>query len=219
MNGKITGALAAIFVVATAGTAAAQTRNQLWDRCQLFSSDGVIRPGTGPDLAIGACTQLIQSGQETNANLSAAFNNRGTAHNNKQEYDLAIADFNQAIALNVNDAQAYYNRGIAYDHKNQLDLAIDSYNGAIAHNPNYYQAYNNRGYKYELKHDLQRALADYSQAISHNANYERGILNRASLYVQMKQYDAGIGDYTRAISAMLHFRNHPTRCSIGSSCG
>jgi tetratricopeptide (TPR) repeat protein len=106
MNGKIASALAAIFFVATAGTAAAQTRDQLWDRCQLYTPDGKARPGTGPDLAIGACTQLIQSGRESNSNLSAAFNNRGTAHNNKQEYDLAIADFNQAIALNTNDAQA-----------------------------------------------------------------------------------------------------------------
>lgn len=42
------------------------------------------------------------------------YNNRGRAYNNLGEYDLAINDFAQAIALNPNYANAYINRGCAY---------------------------------------------------------------------------------------------------------
>jgi len=78
-----------------------------WDRCQ-----GV---GTGAVLSVEAriayCTHLIQSGQLTTADLSAAYNNRGNAYRTQGLTDQAIADHTQAIALNPNDAVPYRNRG------------------------------------------------------------------------------------------------------------
>jgi hypothetical protein len=51
----------------------------------LRDEHGKLRAGVSPDLAIGACTAIIQSGQETTKGLSAAFHNRGYAYYGKRE--------------------------------------------------------------------------------------------------------------------------------------
>ena len=45
-------------------------------------------------------------------NEAIAFYNRALAYENKEKYDLAIADFTEAIRLDPNDADFFLNRGI-----------------------------------------------------------------------------------------------------------
>ena len=45
--------------------------------------------------------------------------NRGIAHDERGEYDNAIADYTEALRRNPNDALAYYNRGMAYKEKGE----------------------------------------------------------------------------------------------------
>ena len=78
----------------------------------------------------------------------------------------AIADFNQAIAINPQDANAYYNRGNAKDDLGDKQGAIADYNQAIAINPQDALAYNNRGNAKDALGDKQGACLDYKKAIS-----------------------------------------------------
>ncbi|WP_048324347.1 tetratricopeptide repeat protein, partial [Crocosphaera watsonii] len=43
---------------------------------------------------------------------------------NRQQFDLALSDFNKTIELNPNDADAYGNRGIVYTIKGEFFKAI-----------------------------------------------------------------------------------------------
>jgi Flp pilus assembly protein TadD len=99
--------LVLMHMVSFTGVAAAQTLDQ--QRC--FARD--------PDLSIGGCTAMIQSGQETQENLDRAFSHRGLAYARKGQHDRAIQDLDQAIRLNPNDAMAFSNRGNAYFRKGQ----------------------------------------------------------------------------------------------------
>ena len=69
-------------------------------------------PGIDWDTQIKSCTALIQSGTELKENEVIAFYNRELAYESKEKYDLAIADFTEAIRLNPNDADFFLNRGI-----------------------------------------------------------------------------------------------------------
>jgi tetratricopeptide (TPR) repeat protein len=47
-------------------------------------------------------------------NDAVAYNNRGGAYAGLNQYQRAIADYDQALRLDPNDAATYYNRGGAY---------------------------------------------------------------------------------------------------------
>lgn len=52
-------------------------------------------------------------------------------HKDHREYELAIANYTQAIAFNPEDAHAYYNRGWAYANQGDYERAIIDYTQAI----------------------------------------------------------------------------------------
>ena len=97
--------------------------------------------------------------------------NRGIAYQSKSDYDRAIADFNQAIALHPKDAVAYYNRGIAYKAEGDLDRAIADFNQSIAINPKYMAPYFSRGRLDLFIGALPKALADLNQASELNPKH------------------------------------------------
>jgi tetratricopeptide (TPR) repeat protein len=91
-------------IAATTMSAAAQMSSH-WQFC-------TGNPGIDWDSQIRSCTTLIQSGTEAKENVAIAFYNRAVAHENKDRYDLAIADYSEAIRLNPNDADFYFYRGL-----------------------------------------------------------------------------------------------------------
>ncbi|MGB8707141.1 MAG: tetratricopeptide repeat protein [Dehalococcoidia bacterium] len=166
--------------------------------------------------------------------LAAAYNNRGRAYNGKGEYALtnaiqildsgqydpaiveldkaidlythAIADLNQAIALNPklsaapnNLAASYTDRGHAYDIKRQWDSAISDLTMAVNLNPNLVGAYNNRGWAYDGKKDYELAIPDLTKAIKMDPNLALAYNNRGWAYHQTEQYDLALADLNKAI--------------------
>ena len=77
-----------------------------------------------PDLKISACTVLLARKGLPAADRAAAFVNRGTAHRDKGGYDSAIADYDEAAALNAKDGMVYCHRGNAYADKGDHEHAI-----------------------------------------------------------------------------------------------
>src|SRR6185312_14161092 len=159
----------------------AQTRSENIARCE----------GDDPDAAIESCTALLQSGQETAANISAFYNNRGAAYCQKGLYDQALADENKAIALNPNLAAAYINRGSVYAHQGRYDLAVADESRAIALNDAKYLAlaYGNRGNHYSDTGHYVQAIEDLNRAIALEPNHATFYNNRAWAY-HMKGADA-----------------------------
>ena len=153
----IAGAVLVAAIAGFAGPASAQL-SPAWTACQ--------NEGNGPpDIQIGACTELIQSGKQSNRNISIAYGHRGLAYAKKRQYDRAIQDYDQAIRLEPSHVANYTNRGIAYKNSGQLDRAIQDYDQAIRLNPNGTNAYYNRGVAYYKKGQYDRAIQDYDQAI------------------------------------------------------
>ena len=110
-----------------AGPAAAQTQQEI-DWCN--GKDSV-----GAGLVIRGCTAVLKSKGKSPKDLSTAFNNRGNAYYDKKDYDLAIADYNEALRLDPEFALALYNRSCAYRDKGDNDRAMDDYVKAILLDP------------------------------------------------------------------------------------
>ena len=121
--------MATIGGLADAPTAVAQ-QSQYWIWCS--NSDHTL-----PDLQIGGCSAVIQSGRESRETLAIVFRNRGIAYKTRGDFDRAIGDYSEAIVLNPQFADAFLSRGMAYKTKGDLGHAIDDYGRAIQLNPQY----------------------------------------------------------------------------------
>ena len=90
-------------------------------------------------------TSTLDSQNQSDIDLAESHFNRGNIYALTQKWDLALANYDKAIALNPNDYQAYNNRGSVYNEQEKWDLALADYTQAIKLNPNDADAYINRG--------------------------------------------------------------------------
>ena len=176
------------------------------------------------DVAIAACTRLIESGEFTGNGLAAIYFNRGVTWYEMGNYDRAIQDYNEAIKLNPNFEQAFFNRGNAFDEHEQFDRAIQDYDRAIALKPDYAKAFNNRGISFTKKGQYDRAIQDYDQAIKLEPEYAEALNNRGTAYFGKREYDHAIQDYEEAIKlnpsfAQAFYNRGVTKLTSGDTDG
>jgi lipoprotein NlpI len=155
--------------------------------------------GGNSDQVIQNCTVAILSGQLTDAGLAAAYESRGSAYSDKNDFDHAIEDFTQAITLAPNDPRAFGDRGFAYNRKRQYDLAIADLSRAIEIDPQAAEAWGARAIAYSYKKDFDHALPDYDEAIRLMPDYANAYYNRGTAHYFHKDFDQAIADYTNAI--------------------
>src|SRR5262249_3077434 len=87
------------------------------------------------ELAIQEHTLAIRAGHLSGENLANAYRNRGNAYADKNDYERALQDLNEAIRINVNYGDAYNDRGVVYRRKHEYDRAITDFDEAIRLNP------------------------------------------------------------------------------------
>jgi tetratricopeptide (TPR) repeat protein len=154
----IASVLAATIAALAAAPALAQSPQQI-DACA--NRDRALTP----DLRINACTTLIQSGQEPGKSLAPFHADRCWAYNEKDDYDRAMQDCNEAIRIDPANVNALIGRGAAYGGKGDADRAIADFNEATRLDPKLVVAFSNRGIAYKAKGDLDRAIAEFDKAI------------------------------------------------------
>ena len=90
---------------------------------------------------------------------------RGYEYLQQGNFDLAIEEYTEAIALDPQFASAYNNRGFAYASQGDFDRAIADYDQAITLDPQLADAYGNRGIAYANKGDFDRSIVDVERAL------------------------------------------------------
>lgn len=92
-------------------------------------------------------------------------NNRGIAYLRTHTYDMALADFTQAIALDPKSAEPHLNRGLYYVHVKDYALARADYDASIALDPMSSIGYLDRALLFERQKRYIAALSDINYAI------------------------------------------------------
>jgi tetratricopeptide (TPR) repeat protein len=121
----------------------------------------------------------------------------GLAWHAAGEYDLAVADYSEAIARDPGHAIAYFCRGDAWRDKGEFGRAVDAYSEAIRLDPRYAAAYNNRGLVWHRTREYGRALTDLTQAAHLGPGEAWPHNNLAWLWATCP--DPGFRDGTRAV--------------------
>src|SRR5258708_5506345 len=156
-----------------------------------------------PDEAVAACNRLIASGKFRGSDLANRYVDRGIHWRRKGDPDRALADYNQAIALDPKLAVAYLNRGNTWSAKGQSDSALADYDKAItlasSGDRNLFLAYYNRGNIWRMRGELDRALADLDKALGLDPSNPDVYNTRGSVWDRLGNPDRAMEDYNRAI--------------------
>jgi tetratricopeptide (TPR) repeat protein len=166
--------IAAVFLSFTVDITNAQPQVQA-NRC---------KNGPTSDLAISACSELIQSGGLSKQALATAFYNRGYWYAvRKKEFDradwnMALEDFTQSIRLDPTKPSTFNNRCEARAKLGLLQAALSDCNESLRLRPNDPDTLDNRGFTYLRLSDLDRAIADYNAALKLNPKISASLYGR-----------------------------------------
>jgi tetratricopeptide (TPR) repeat protein len=150
---------------------------------------------------IEICTQILDLiPEEAKDDKSKAFHNRSDIYMSLGEYQKAINDYDQIIALNPKDDNALSNRGAAYAGLGEHQKAINDCDQAITLNPKNAMAFGNRGASYSYLDEYQKAINDYDQAIALNPKDASFFVSRGAVYASLNEYQKAINDYDQAIA-------------------
>lgn len=145
----------------------------------------------------------------------APYFNRGIAFQALQQFDAAIASFDQAIALKPNYAEAWSNRGIALQADKRLEAAVASYDKAVAIKPDFPEAWFNRGIALKELGHMEAAVASYDKAIAINPGFAEAWCDRGIALQALRQLDAAIASFDRAIASRPHYADaHSNRGNV-----
>jgi tetratricopeptide (TPR) repeat protein len=177
-----------------------------------------IEPGddvvAGKRIAIQEFNNAIQ----INPRYAIAYFIKAYTHEQLQEFQQSLRDYDRAISLNPKLFSAYSNRGLLKaDKLNDVRGALSDYNRAISFKPNFSDFYYNRaGLKADKLNDVRGALSDYNRAISLNPKHASFYYNRAILKQnRLNDVQGALSDYNRAISLNpKHVKAHTNRAIL-----
>jgi tetratricopeptide (TPR) repeat protein len=166
----------------------------------------------------------------SNAERSAAYADLADAYADKARYsrvmkliadeeynklfDLALQDYNQAIALAPDNAEMYYRRGNAYYARASLDMikapksaflvpAKADFSRAAEMNPKNAMAFDMLGLTDASMGNWTQAIADFKQetGMDHlqSLRLSDAYCNRGTVYMGEKKYDLAVSDLNQAI--------------------
>jgi protein O-mannosyl-transferase len=127
-----------------------------------------------------------------------AWNNRGQWKYETGDQKGAIADYEQAIALEPRYATPYNNRGAVRLDQQRYGEALADFERAIDLDAKNFVAFYNRGNVYFDYRDLSKALADYEKAIALNPNYADAHYNAGITKILLGNKKDGCWDLSKA---------------------
>jgi tetratricopeptide (TPR) repeat protein len=149
--------------------------------------------------------------------LPLAYINRGVMFSQQEgRLDEAIADFDQAIALEPSNDEAYRQRALAYEKKGQADRAIEDFEKAITLYPPFDRAYKDPTYAlthikpyiemnirlgmlYGEAGFFDKAINHFTVVVSLKPEDPLSYYNRGYTYFVSGQYDNALRDFDQAI--------------------
>jgi tetratricopeptide (TPR) repeat protein len=133
----------------------------------------------------------------------SALSGRGTILMEREEWDLAIMDFQKVLSLDISTRKkgAVFNSlALAYEGKGELQKALANYSLAIEAKPEDSELLFNRATFFNKHGQPDQALADADKAVSINPADSRNYTVRGTAFLAKGQADKAIADYSKAIS-------------------
>ncbi len=131
-----------------------------------FTGNGTIKD------VLDACAAYIASGSTDKDRIVAAHGNRAIGLSATRDFDGAVAEMSEAIALAPSEPNLYLMRGAAYRAKKDYDKAIADVDEAIRLDATRGDYYMLRGMIFGDQGDLDRAVAELNQKIKLDPEFD-----------------------------------------------
>lgn len=157
---------------------------------------------SAPETKIAACTGEIVSRKTMEAQkLSRALNNRGWAYRLKEDYDRALADFNEAIRIDSRFAVALNNRAVIFNIRGEYDRGIVDLNRAVRIDSRLAFAFSTRGFANWRKGDRDLAIKDLDRAIRLDPDLAVAYSMRGNVFFEKdsRNSERAIADFNNAL--------------------
>ncbi|MEZ5959274.1 MAG: tetratricopeptide repeat protein [Hyphomonadaceae bacterium] len=189
---------AAVWLLAACVTTA---DDDIWSDCQA---------GRG-EQALDACAAVIASGLYAADITASAHNLRGVAYGTSRQPEMALREYEAAVAISPDYAVAINNRGRAHRALGHYGLAIADFDRAISLEPSNDAFLNEACWIRTLaERDLERAAELCDAAVALSPNNADILDSRAVLRLKTHDFSGALADYDAALdhaSANLdHFR-------------
>jgi tetratricopeptide (TPR) repeat protein len=144
--------------------------------------------------------------QETRRNPKDPFSFAmlGLLSGDRNEHDLAIRSYAEAIRLEPQNAASYTGRARSWYAKNEYDHAIADYDAAILRDPKNSAARIGRGLTWLAQNRPTQAIADFSEAIWLDPLSTAAYFNRGRAWQSKKEYAKAIVDFNMALRLDPH---------------
>ncbi len=103
-------------------------------------------------------------------NNPVVYNDRGMFHQQRKQYDKALADFTRVIELDKNAYYAYTNRGFTLMEQGDPQAAVSDFDRSLAIQPKQAMVYSFRGTAELAQGKLNEAAADYRKVVELDPN-------------------------------------------------
>lgn len=155
-----------ISILAAAAFAAVPASAQTSDACY----QATLR-FDGPEI-VRACSAALERGGLSNNDLSIVYSNRALGYMHQKQWDEAIADLSEALAIDGTNQFAFNSRGQCWSNKKNYDRAFADFDEALRLDPEFTGAYYNRGLAYQEMGDNQKAIVQYRLALQQTGTRE-----------------------------------------------
>ena len=110
--------------------------------------------------ALADYNQALQSPSLNQQEKATIYNDRGIVYLDKQQYEMAKADFTKALEIDRNNSRTHYHLGCACHYLGENQTAIFYFTKSLQHSPDNPSVYVSRGLAYHQLNQTQIAIED-----------------------------------------------------------
>jgi lipoprotein NlpI len=154
------------------------------------------------DKAITLYSKAIDAGTLNSDVQTKVLRARGVAHLQKQDWDGAVADFNETLKREDDDPETHFYLGVAFSSQGNGEAALKEFDRVIAQGRNpddiLPDVYTARGEIYSTLGQYQRGIEDFDQALRRRPKDAGAHGSRGEAYFYLAQFEMAAADFAAA---------------------
>jgi tetratricopeptide (TPR) repeat protein len=151
-----------------------------------------------PELALKACTRLIEFGGLERRDLAKAYFSRSSEWANQGNHERAVMDLDMAIELDATVPAYYLNRALSSSERGDHNRAVSDYAAALKLAPGDVRMYLGRAVEWTVLGDYKQAQADYDEVIRRQPTDMKGYFGRGRVRFYAGDFMQSASDFTRS---------------------